>query len=234
MFKKGERYTMKKTIIINGETFSSKTKAQEKAKLILNSYRYNETLNMNDFNFMYSYFEFFHYEWILKKGVGIESISIKKSERNKSNEFRVNRVDNSATDISYILSKIQEPKPIIWLKDAFRNEIHDDIMKFKDDFFKNGEIIKCEITGDNITRVNTHIDHYNPTFEGMFQTFIQSNKILITEDLFEKSKDNQTVPILKDEKILNDFREYHLNNCNLRAISIRANLSTLKNKTSSK
>jgi hypothetical protein len=72
----------------------------EQCRKILYGYNVNETITKEeDIEYLLSIFEN-HTEWELKKGVGIQSISIMKNVYNKC--FQLNRIDGSSTDISFM------------------------------------------------------------------------------------------------------------------------------------
>lgn len=220
---------MTRKVTINNQEFNSKTKAEEYAKTILNKYKIHESLNTIDFNFMISYFKYFHYEWKIKEGVGIDNIYIKKSDWG-NNEFWINRIDKSSTDISYKLNKIEKPNYKNWLESSFRYAISDDILLFKSNVFNNNKFIKCEITNQILTENEVDIDHYEISFKTIFDNFISLNEIKINAELFQESQDKQMIPQLLDSKLNEEFRLYHSSVCKLRAISKSANRSILKKK----
>ena len=220
---------MSRKVTINNSEFNSKTKAEEYAKTILNKYKIHESLNTIDFNFMKSYFQYFHYEWKIKEGVGIENIYIKKSDWG-NNEFWIKRIDKSRTDISYKLNKIEKPNYKNWLESSFRNAISEDILLFKSNAFNNNKFIICEITNQKLTEDEVDIDHHEISFKTISDNFISLKEIQINAELFQESQDQQMIPQLVDSKINEEFKLYHLSVCKLRAISKSANRSILKKK----
>ena len=211
--------------------FKTDKSVQEYAKNILYFGAVNSILTETEFSFMYSYFEAIHHEWKLKLGNGIKSIHrVLDKVSGKYRSFEIERVDGSITDISYIVQNIKSPNLKNDFKKALRYIIMPQILDFKTGFFQFPVTKFCDITGGVITFSNCHIDHYNPTFDELVNNFIHENNLTNFAEILEPSKDNQTISKLSDENISILFFDYHLKNANLRAVSVKANLSILKTK----
>ena len=165
-----------------------------------------------------------HPEWELKEGVGISSISIQKNMYNRC--FQLNRVDGSSTDISYTKC-ISSRSKLAQVKSACRYAISSHIIAFRNDNVVFG-VTACPFTGEVLTRENTHIDHYDMTFEEMFKLWVGKYDIDFLFSKINETKDNCVITCFTDKSIVSDFIQFHNDNTQLRAVSKAANLSLLK------
>jgi hypothetical protein len=199
---------------------TEKTKA---CRNILHYCKIGKYVRPEDFNFLIEIFQN-HDEWIEKRGVGISNIStILTGYKNKC--FVLHRTDGTTTDISYVAS-IKNISKLDNIKKACRNAIYPIIQDFKKNV-KYG-IDRCSISGDILTPENTHIDHYDLTFNEMFVEWLTNYNIEILYNMINKTKDNSTQTIFNNSTVERDFIEFHNNNTKLRAITKISNLSTVK------
>ena len=91
---------------------------------------------------------------------------------------------------------------------------------------KHDTILWYTKSGDILNFENVHIDHYDMTFNDMFNIWISN----YNEDyLYSKiKKDNKIGVKFIDSKIVEDFKKFHNENTKLRMVSTFANLSILK------
>ena len=165
-----------------------------------------------------------HSDWELKKGVGISSISVVKNMFNKC--FQLNRLDGTFTDISFTHSITNRSKSYE-VKKACRNAIRNCIVKFRNENVIYGVSV-CPISGEILSKENTHIDHYDLTFDLMFNLWIVQQDFDYLFSKINETKDNCVLTCFTDVNITNDFIAFHNQNSKLRAVSINANLSILK------
>lgn len=196
----------------------------EKCREILYKYSVNENIsNEEDIKFLLSIFEN-HSEWCTKKGVGIKSISVIKNQFNKC--FQLNRIDGSFTDISFTHC-ISNWTKVGEVKKACRSAIRKQIVKFRDENVVFG-ISVCPITGEILTKGNTHIDHYDLTFDEMFNLWYVQYDFDFLFSKVNETKDNCVETHFTDTSIIDDFIIFHNEKSKLRAVSKNANLSILK------
>lgn len=185
-----------------------------------------ERLEPYEENFMLSIFES-HQEWEQKKGCGVDFISVGSANHGTSC-FYINRIDGTKTDISFTKC-ITKPTRISQVKSACRHAIRNEIIKFKKENVFYGESL-CPITGVILEKHNTHIDHYDLTFEEMFNLWISQEEIntdYVMEQI-QETKDNDFDTRFKDTDLDIDFVRFHNANCKLRAVHSNANLSILR------
>lgn len=203
----------------------TKKELTERCRAITRQYNINEEIdNAEHFEFLMNLFSC-HSEWDMKRGCGIKSITVKKDFYGNK-YFYLNRVDGTGTDISFVHC-ISERKPIAIIKQACRYAIRNEIDLYRRKNVQYG-VTTCPITGEVLTQDNTHIDHYDLTFQQMFDRWIIGKSI---DELFKKinkTDDNSLLTYFTCDLLINEFIEFHNNHCKLRAVSRIANLSLLK------
>lgn len=202
-----------------------KTQKTSKCQEILRNYEANNVVtNQDEINFLFSIFEN-HSDWDLKKGVGIKSISVIATRFNNKC-FQINRTDGSYTDISFkdSITNISKKSTI---KKACRTAI-----RYQVDIFRNRNVTygvsRCPFTDEVLTECNTHIDHYDLTFDEMFNLWIIEQNFDYLVSKVNRTTDNSLTTCFIDDLIKDDFILYHNSKCKLRAVSKNANLSILK------
>lgn len=202
----------------------NKKQKTEKCREILYKYPVNENIyNDEDIQFLLSIFEN-HSEWDSKQGVGIKSISVIKNQFNKC--FQLNRIDGSFTDISFTHSITNRSK-VVEIKKACRTAIRKHVVKFRNENVVYGVSV-CPFTNEVLTKENTHIDHYDLTFDLMFNLWVVQHDFDFLYSKVNETKDNCVVTCFTDSSIIEDFINFHNLKSKLRAVSKNANLSILK------
>ena len=208
----------------------NKSKLKERAKSILNGFPINHVFDVDssEHKFLNRLFEG-HPEYSIKSGTGIKNLSIGVGGKFKTRCFMINRINGTSTDISYIRSVDGATSKISDIKCACRSAIDPVIIEFKKGV-RYG-IDTCQITGELLTKDNTHIDHYDMTFDELFGLWIKDLSIDLLHSLLNDSTiDNATSIYFKSEIIANGFVVFHNDNTNLRAVTKKANLSILTRK----
>lgn len=201
----------------------NKKQKTEKCREILYKNKLNESVNDEDKEFLISIFEN-HSEWGSKKGVGIKSISVINNSFNKC--FQINRIDGSFTDISFVHS-ISNQSKVYDVKKACRNAIQKEVQDFRDNNVQYGVTV-CPFSKEILNKDNTHVDHYNLTFNEVYNLWIQNHDFDVIFSKINKTSDNSVLTFFTDKSIDADFLKFHNANSNLRAVSKNTNLSTLK------
>jgi hypothetical protein len=200
----------------------------EKCREILYKYRINCIIeNDEDIQFLLSIFEN-HPEWASKQGVGIKSISTVFTQYYNNRCFQLNRIDGSFTDISFT-KIISKPSDRSEVKKACRTAVKECVIKYRNENVIYGKSI-CPITGEILTKENTHIDHYDLTFDLMFENWIKKYDINFLLSKINETTDNSVITCFTDKSIIDDFISYHNENSKLRAVTKNANLSILNHR----
>lgn len=206
----------------------NKKQRTEACREILYKYNIDDiVIDEYDKDFMITIFEY-HSEWDLKKGAGVLSISIMKNTFNRC--FKINRIDGTSTDISFTHC-INKPSQISYVKKACRTAIRNEIVLYRNKNVVFG-VSKCPFTNEVLEKDNTHIDHYDLTFDQMFNFWIINKDIGKLYLKINDTKDNCVDTYFTDRYLVNDFITFHNSKCKLRAVSKKANLSILKSRLS--
>lgn len=183
-------------------------------------------INRDDVDFLLYIFEN-HPNWEDKKGSGIYCISTTRTP-NGTFCFEIHRTDGTKTDISFTKC-ITNPSKVSQIKAACRFAIKHEVINFKKENVIYG-VTPCAISGIILQKDNVHIDHYELTFNEMFNLWINQEEIN-EEYLFEQiepTKDNTFDTRFKDKDIEIDFLAFHNKHCKLRAVTPTVNLSLLR------
>lgn len=211
---------------LGNKTFKYKSHAESHARSILYSGQVESDLFGDDFDYMMDYFEEFHCEWVLKKGKGIKSIRRSKEPiYGKYRAFWIYRIDDTDTDISYLLKNIQRKDYYREFSQAMRKVVQPQIDHFRNKCFAQKKVWVCPLTGKDITRGNCHVDHVHPSFKELIDSFIKEYDIKLEPKLFPVEKDGQVLYDINDQGIKNNFSSYHFDNARLMLVSKEGNLS---------
>ncbi|MDR6966302.1 hypothetical protein J2X31_000295 [Flavobacterium arsenatis] len=215
---------MRKKLEIGDKEFGSKKEALIHFKTILNSYEFGEKLSKEDFNDVLDLLET-HPKIIEKIGVGIDSIRIAKVQYN-TKSFELIRTDGSTDFFSYT-KRINSPKTdFTKFREACRKLIQEDLREVKlaffDEFSKRGKV-RCQETGELSKYEDLNVDHRQPnTFSVIVDRFIEINNIDLKEINYLEVGGGPNE--LVDEKIKEEFRQYHKCKANLRIVKKSLNL----------
>jgi hypothetical protein len=150
--------------------------------------------------------------------------------------FEIIYNDLSSQCFSYIMM-INRPKynPDKLFNTACRNAIQNHINAIKKKYFKDYSIngfVKCQETNQMSKWEDLAVDHRQPnTFSVIVDRFKEVNKIDVAN--VEYSSDNNNGLVFENEKLIEEFRNYHKEKANLRIVrkecnSKRAAMARLK------
>ncbi len=202
-------------------------KAQtERCQEILHRVRPGEKISGSDHDFLLSVFQQ-HREWDLKRGVGIDYITVNLTTHgNKC--FFLHRTDGSVTDISFHKA-IKGFKPVNDVIKACREAIDPEVKQFR-----QANVVyystRCPITGQVLTPETTHIDHYDSTFSEVFNQWSTSYDVNYLFSQVNTTEDLEDRTYFVNDDLAEDFRQFHNNHTHLRAVSKEANLKILRKK----
>ena len=215
---------MKKLIEIGGKIFATKKDALNHYKTILSSYDFGETISQDDLKDIFELLET-HPRVKEKIGVGIEKIRIAKLKYD-TKSFELVRFDGSKEYFSYT-KRINAPKTdFTKFSEACRQAIQEDLRNVKtghfDRFSKKGQV-KCQETGELSKYEDLNVDHRQPnSFSIIVDRFIEVKDLNLKriEYLEIDGGPNE----LADEKLNEEFRQYHRDKANLRIVKKNLNL----------
>lgn len=139
--------------------------------------------------------------------------------------FMVERTDGSRWDFSW-RNCLNPPTQAKRLTTVLRFEIQDQIDEYK----KSRRFpIQCPVSGDIVEQGSCHIDHAEPnTFAKIVENWLRITGYSPDSiELLHKEKYGGR-PSIKDRSIAKQWKNYHQFHANLRAVSVRANLSILR------
>lgn len=201
---------------------------KEKCKEILNSYAIGAEIDTfsNDYTFLIDVFRK-HSEWEEKSKDGVQLITIFLAKPYNTRCFKIVGYTGYETDISYIHAVDGSKSKLSDVKSSMRSAVRSEIEKFKSTLdFSN---LYCPISKEKLHSKNTHIDHYDFTFDELSTIFISNYGV---ENLFslvnKEHVANETEVRFLDKELIKEFIDFHNKNTNLRAVSINANLSILR------
>lgn len=179
----------------------------------------------DDKEFMISILEN-HHEWSVKKGDGVTGVFIGRNAYG-GKCFWLRRVDGSATDISFHVALDGRKNKRAEVVAALRTAVMPVVQDFKNTV--NFYFDKCPFTGETLTPMNTHIDHYDKKFREVVDGWLSGKDIDTLHSWLNPSgQDGNTTIYFINEEIVQDFTQYHNANTHLRAVSEYANLNILK------
>ena len=179
-------------------------------------------------DFLYEFFsEHPHFEKKLE--CGFDHFEVRDTIYGSKGFFLVTS-DGKSIDISY-RKVLNYPGKRSEVMKAMRSVVSDRIEKVRNTIKLP---FTCPITGEVITsKSDVHIDHYDLTFEELFNKWLDDRNLSIDElydKLVESKNDTRIETVIDDPFITMDFYDFHNKHTHLRAVSERANLSVLTRK----
>lgn len=215
---------MKATIEIAGEVFESRAAVKRRVRPMLKQVG---LLAEADDAFMQALL-MRHRRAVQKVGVGVRRIRTWKVPPYNTIGFYIERIDGTGTDFSY-LQCIEPDTTTDWFVAACRTAVVPQVLEAREIAFANNRIINCPVTGQPITRANSHVDHAPPwTFKAIVDAFVQEHEIDVELVPLLGRTDNETVKSFAEPEAARLFAEFHRSFAQLRVVSEQANLSVLR------
>ena len=165
-----------------------------------------------------------HPKYEIKKGVGIDYFYIQNNPLTaKYYQTLIKRLDNSDVDFSWVYCcQFRERENKFYLDRAMRFVIKNDTIGFKQKQIKLICVI-CNV--DNKLYEDYHVDHDNPSFCELKNTFLQLTAQPIPIDFLDYNIDDPNIFKDEDKIFENEWKEYHNQNCNLQILCDNCNLN---------
>ncbi|GAB2786506.1 hypothetical protein HNQ93_002854 [Hymenobacter luteus] len=237
---------MRKSITIGKRSFLSKKEALLYYKNILNSYKFGQSLNDNDFDSLIALLD---YDYQINTEKLDNSEKIDKAINNKCEDeseklvvediivskaqfntkcFEVVYSDNTSCYISYIMIiNRKEYTHESLFNIACRNCIQKDLRKVKLEYFKNNSVqgrVKCQETNVLSRWEELVVDHRQPnTLSMIIDRFKEINNIFLENLEYQTDKNN--LIMFKDQDLLQKFSLYHQAKATLRVVRKECNSS---------
>jgi hypothetical protein len=221
----------KKSLIISGKTFDSRTSAIEYFRSMLNRHAADQVVNQSDSADLAALL-LRHPEATEKIGVGIDHFEVRVPPQFGGLCFWIVRTDGSATDFSFMTCVRGTGKTVSQeFREACRMAIQNDVAKAKQAYFTRNQDasgrVACEVTGRLLTLEEAHADHREPMrFEVIVAAFLASKNCDEPDSAWlSKSKDAQSVTTFVNEALRDDFRTFHKRLARIRWVEKKENLS---------
>lgn len=220
----------KNPYLIGLKEFRTKKEAEAFVQSILYRYKPGQELSDEDLVFIMDLLQR-HPSAEKKIGVGIRNVRVVKEVIWGTCHFEILRTDGSTTDFSFM--KCLYPATRLQLfKQACRHAVAKEMVDFRHRAFDlanaEGQII-CPILHTPITIHEAHVDHGPPwTFDRLVQEFIACEALDIESVELTGFGDGELRRGFADPSLAERWCQFHTTNAQLRVVSAKANLSTLK------
>ncbi|MCK5600701.1 DCL family protein [Candidatus Pacearchaeota archaeon] len=195
-----------------------------KCQEIRDKYKDGEFLKGEDFDFLFSIFR--KHRWYADKTKGqAHWFYVDTSKEYKTRCFFIEREDGTTTDFSFY-ECIYPTK--VYRQDfnkAARKAIEQDIINFRNEYFSFSNVLICPLCKSEMSKNNSHIDHYPVKFRDILNDFIKEYGIKDFQTITEPEDwDNINGVEITDSEIKYKWIEYHNSKEKLRAICPNCNL----------
>jgi len=201
-------------VVLPSISFPTKKKATEFFKDMLNRYEDGQEIEPSDHIFLYELL-LRHPEATHKIGAGVKKFSRQKSLNHPTSCFHLKRINNSATDFSYIecISSF-EPTLEQYFYRACRQSVSEILTAKKNQLFDR-ENIRCSKTNEPVSKENSEYRHTEPKFFEIVRQFKKELNGHINNTMFVQNKDLQYSTRFSDKNIEAKFIEFHQKIANL-------------------
>ena len=230
----------KPKITIGDLSLSTKTASHKYTKNIIDTLgradRFRDVVIINREHIHFNFFNDLlknHVDCAQKKGCGIEHFYIKPDFLNK-NAFgmMIHRTDGSEIDFSWVgCSKHITHMTTRELPDAMRYAVIEYIRSFRvEQQFKSIDLnntngLVCCLCGVCGNDVEYHVDHKNPSFYKLKETFLKTTKQAIPKTFDDCKKSHAAIFKDTDKMFADDWTSYHNANCDLQILCKTCNLT---------
>jgi hypothetical protein len=158
----------------------------------------------------------------IKIGVGVASFQVERGEP-RGQCFWLTRVDGTRTYFSYpACVRGEDLTPERKAADAFRHEIRDQLVSFKQSAF-SGSPVYCALTGVLVDFYNSHVDHVYP-LKSLRRDFLLQEGLVLSRVRVQPWREGEHRILLADRELAERWSQYHLQRAQLRITSPEANL----------
>lgn len=202
-------------VVLPSISFSTKKKATEFFKDMLNRYEDGQEIETSDHIFLYELL-LRHPEATHKiVGTGVKKFFRQKSPDHPTSCFHLERIDNSKTDFSYpeCISSF-EPTLEQYFYRACRQSVSEILTAKKNQLFDRGNV-RCSKTNELVSKENSEYRHTEPKFFEIVRQFKKGLNRPINNTMFVQSKDLQYSTRFSDKNIEAKFIEFHQKIANL-------------------
>ena len=203
-----------KPVSIATREFATQSEATEFFKAMLNRYKPGDAV-INEDAFELAALLERHPEYNQKVGAGIDRFEVMLSTIHGTQYFKINRVDGSGTDFSYLTCiRGMAPSRKTEVSRAFREVVRMDLFRARDAFYSKHRdvdgLLSCAVTKNKIRSDEGHMDHRPPmTFEVIVATFLAGRGLSCDSVPITTGQDNQVTTLIANDALTEAFRQYH-------------------------
>ncbi len=214
-------------LILGDYKFKSKKEAKELYRDILNSTEIDIPLTEENFAYVMSLL-LNHPNATDKIGDGVKSLIISNGKFKGNRCFHIIRNDETIEDFSIGKCIDGEHSDFHKFSIAARNSIDEDMLNYKIKYFDENQDenkkIKCQITGNKVSKDEIHLDHREPlTFSSIVHFFIKANRLDLKT--IEYTTEGKYGNEFTDIELIENFKEWHKDSAKLRIVSKYHNLA---------
>jgi hypothetical protein len=206
-------------IQIGEKLFATKEEAKKAIQEILYRYKPRQELSPEDAEFIADVVSL-HPEADKKIGPGIKAVFVCNVEGYASRGFFLRRSDDSIEQFSFNKC-LHPPSQKDLVVKALRQLVVDQILAFKKNAFSETRVIRCPLTGKDVTQEDCHVDHVIP-FRDLVEMFAYGQGVRLDEATTQPG-DGAEVR-LTDKVLADQWVEYHRKHAQLRVVSRQGNL----------
>lgn len=206
---------------LGGITFTSKKDVKTYAAAILHHHPVGYQLSGPETVFFRDLLEM-HPKRDEKIGPGIVAITITTENEFRTPMFIATRLDGSRMDFSYN-ECLAPTSPLLKFTSACREAVSADTLAFRERTFGDDETVICPLTGQEISRHESHVDHRPPHyFSTIVAMFVDSCQIDV--NTVEMDAAYPTRDVFRDKQLREMFRQFHNRLACLRVICAAENM----------
>lgn len=153
-----------------------------------------------------------HPDWTVKQGAGVSAVVVKENRAygyRPTRGFWLKRIDGTEVDISWVeaLSPTPHDRKV---KLALRHLIADQSHEYRANLTSMSNLVRCESCQNETHVDNADVDHRPPCeFETLVQSFLVDMCIGFDDIKIAPHEDKDLKDKLQDEKLAEDWREWH-------------------------
>ena len=196
---------------------------------ILHAYPVFKSLSVQHMAFMTELLQKHHPHGNKKIGPGVECMWAQPCAMNngKTRQFWLRRTDGTETDFSYLRCINRQSKRQDFYE-ACRRTVADQIISFRNQYFRNNPNAVCPVTGTSLSPNNCHVDHCEPqTFKRLADEFLDKYEIDLKKVKLSSGIDGELSSQFVDQGLADRWAQYHRKHAALRVIGKEANLKRL-------
>ena len=193
-------------VVLPSKSFDKKGDATAFFSSMLKKYKDGEKVSNEDDKLL---FELLQRHPEDKISEGVDYFYRDKAKDYPTSCFHIKRVNGESTDFSMkdcINAKEQTLEQFFYK--ACRSSVTQILTNEKNDKFKNG-VVHCSLNSEVLSKNEAAYKHTIPKFRSIVEKFIKKHDLSISREMFLDNKDMQYATEFSNERINNDFINFH-------------------------